>query len=113
MRSIQEVIMLAQTKYSEIPAFQAPTSELGSGLTFPAHIGRQKLFGCVELSGATMTFDRNAEIFGDGEPAEYIYKVASGAVRTYKIFNDGRRQIGAFHLAGDVFGIEPGEDHSC
>jgi CRP/FNR family nitrogen fixation transcriptional regulator len=29
-------------------------------------------------------------------------------VRTYKIFSDGRRQIGAFYLAGDVFGLELG-----
>jgi CRP-like cAMP-binding protein len=60
-----------------------------------------------------MLFDRNAEIFGEGEPAEYVYKVMSGAVRTYRILNDGRRQISAFYLPGDVFGLEAGEEHSC
>ena len=34
-----------------------------------------------------------------------------GAVRTYKLLSDGRRQIGAFHLPGDVFGLESGTNH--
>jgi len=33
-------------------------------------------------------------------------------VRTYRILADGRRQIGGFHLAGDVFGLEVGEEHA-
>ncbi|RDV05749.1 helix-turn-helix domain-containing protein [Undibacter mobilis] len=66
----------------------------------------------VELMGAVMPFARNAEIYGENEPAEYLYKVVSGAVRTYRVLNDGRRQIGAFYLPGDVFGIEVGEQHT-
>jgi CRP/FNR family nitrogen fixation transcriptional regulator len=34
--------------------------------------------------------------------------VISGAVRSYKLLSDGRRQIGAFHLPGDVFGLRSG-----
>ncbi len=58
-----------------------------------------------------MTFSRNAEIYGDNEPAEYIYKLLSGNVRTYKVLSDGRRQIGSFYLPGDTFGIEMGLEH--
>ena len=47
---------------------------------------------------------RGAEIFGEAEPAEYVYQVVEGAVRSYKLLSDGRRQIGAFHLVGDIFG---------
>ena len=36
----------------------------------------------------------------------------SGTVRTYKVLNDGRRQIGAFYLPGDIFGLEIGEHHT-
>jgi CRP-like cAMP-binding protein len=63
------------------------------------------------VAGAAMPFERNAEIFGEAEPAEYFYQVVSGAVRTYKVLEDGRRQIGAFYLPGDVFGLEAGEEH--
>ena len=66
----------------------------------------------IHVTGSPMPFGRNEEVYGEGEPAEFIYQVISGAVRTYKILNDGRRQICAFHLPGDVFGLEAGEEHS-
>lgn len=66
----------------------------------------------ISLMGACMKFDRGAEIFAEDETAEYIYKVASGAVRLSKLLSDGRRQIGAFYLPGDIFGLEAGEVHA-
>ena len=42
------------------------------------------LSGSIEMMGATMPFARNAEIYGENERAEYVYKVLSGSVRTYK-----------------------------
>ncbi len=56
-------------------------------------------------------YRRGAEIFGESEPAEYIYQLVTGAVRSYKLLSDGRRQIGAFHLPGDMFGLENGGTH--
>ncbi len=66
----------------------------------------------IDFMGASMSFARNAEIYGEGEPADYLYKVVSGTVRTYKVLADGRRQIGAFYMAGDVFGLEMGDEHT-
>jgi CRP/FNR family transcriptional regulator, nitrogen fixation regulation protein len=63
------------------------------------------------LMGAAMSYPRNTEIFGEDEPADYVYKVMSGSVRTYKILSDGRRQIGAFYLPGDIFGIQFGDEN--
>jgi CRP/FNR family transcriptional regulator, nitrogen fixation regulation protein len=51
------------------------------------------------------------EIFGEAEPAENMYQVIDGAVRSYKLLLDGRRQINAFHLPGDIFGVENGNVH--
>src|SRR5580704_2252595 len=73
---------------------------------------RSPIAQCMQLIGATMSFARNAEIFGENEPADYVYSVISGSVRTYKILNDGRRQISGFYLPGDVFGLEFGDDHA-
>jgi CRP/FNR family transcriptional regulator, nitrogen fixation regulation protein len=39
--------------------------------------------------------------------------VVSGTVRSYRILNDGRRQIEGFHFAGDVFGLESGCEHAA
>lgn len=68
--------------------------------------------GAIDMMGAPMAFKRNAEIYGENEPAEYLYKVVSGAVRTYKVLADGRRQIGAFYMPGDVFGLESTDQHA-
>ena len=54
---------------------------------------------------------RGEELFAEGEDAEYFFKVVSGTIRTYKLLSDGRRQIDAFHLGGDIFGMETGEQH--
>jgi len=68
--------------------------------------------GTIDLMGACMSFARNSEIYGENEPAGYLYKIVSGTVRTYKVLVDGRRQIGAFHLPGDIFGFETGDEHT-
>jgi CRP/FNR family transcriptional regulator, nitrogen fixation regulation protein len=67
-------------------------------------------FGVVS---AAMRFARNTEIFGEDEEAEYLYKVVSGAVRTYRMLDDGRRQVVAFYLPGDIFGVEAANVHHC
>ncbi|MGT2485560.1 helix-turn-helix domain-containing protein [Methylobacterium oryzae CBMB20] len=57
------------------------------------------------------TVAANDEIYAEGDRAMSFYKIAAGVVRTYKLLSDGRRQIGAFYLPGDIFGLESGEDH--
>jgi CRP/FNR family nitrogen fixation transcriptional regulator len=71
-----------------------------------------RLGDSIDMMGAPMTFGRNEEIYGEREPAEYLYKVISGTVRTYKILADGRRQIQAFHVPGDIFGFEFEDEHA-
>jgi CRP-like cAMP-binding protein len=69
------------------------------------------LLETMHLMGAVLSYKRNTEIFGEDEPADYIYKVIRGSVRTYKILSDGRRQICGFYLPGDVFGLQFNEEH--
>jgi CRP/FNR family transcriptional regulator, nitrogen fixation regulation protein len=69
------------------------------------------LTGHAGLVATEFTYRKDEEIYGEDEPAEYVYQVIRGAVRTYKLLSDGRRQIGAFHLPGDVFGLESGTNH--
>jgi CRP/FNR family nitrogen fixation transcriptional regulator len=66
----------------------------------------------VESTNATAVYAPDVEIYGEGEPSEYFYRVVSGAVRTYKMLVDGRRQICAFHLRGDLFGLESDDEHA-
>jgi CRP/FNR family transcriptional regulator, nitrogen fixation regulation protein len=66
----------------------------------------------IEDMGATMSFLRDAEIYRESSPASYLYKVITGTVRTFKALSNGRRQIRAFYLPGDIFGVETGQEHA-
>lgn len=74
-------------------------------------VEKNLLFGYPELVGSPFTYRREEEIFGEGEDADYVYRIDSGAVRSCKILPDGRRQINAFHIPGDLFGLEGGPTH--
>jgi CRP/FNR family transcriptional regulator, nitrogen fixation regulation protein len=78
----------------------------------PTSMQARSLTGPIEMFGAIMPSARNSEIYGVNERAKYLYKVLKGSVRTYKISQDGRRQISAFYLPGDVFGFEVDDEHT-
>jgi CRP/FNR family nitrogen fixation transcriptional regulator len=59
----------------------------------------------------TSYYPAGAEIYGQGDRARNLYQVTFGAVRVYRLLADGRRQISAFHLSGEVFGFEPDATH--
>ena len=76
--------------------------------TMPAEPQDRQSF---ELSGVVMHFAADRPIYAEGDEARSFYKVISGVVRTCRFLSDGRRQIDAFHMAGEVFGFEAGSDH--
>ncbi|MDB5565717.1 MAG: fixK2 [Tardiphaga sp.] len=69
------------------------------------------VMGLASLVATAFRYQKDEEIFGEDESTEYVYQVVRGAVRTYKLLSDGRRQIGSFHLPGDIFGLEYGPSH--
>ena len=101
-----ETVMLSQTMVTR-NASRQPVERIAPSVAASVSLGSS-----IEMMGAAMPFARNAEIYGENEPADYLYKVISGAVRTYKVLADGRRQIGAFYLPGDIFGLEAGDEHA-
>lgn len=60
---------------------------------------------------APVFFPAGKEIYAQGEKSGNLYMVQFGAVRVYRLLADGRRQISAFHLAGEVFGFEIAGTH--
>jgi CRP/FNR family nitrogen fixation transcriptional regulator len=82
----------------------------------PSPCSRPPLFDHRQFVRANISlhefrYGKGTEIYGEAEPAEYVYQVTEGAVRSYKLLSDGRRQIGAFHLVSDIFGLENGDFH--
>lgn len=45
----------------------------------------------LEQFGSTVTAQREHEIHGQGDPAEYCWRILSGCVRMVRLMEDGRR----------------------
>ena len=65
----------------------------------------------AEATGRVRHVAAGCEVYSEGDWATSFYKVTSGAVRTCRFLSDGRRQVDAFHMVGDVFGLEAGDRH--
>lgn len=60
----------------------------------------------LQTIATVLEFERsNSTIFSEGEDAHFVYAVASGVVRVSRHCENGRRQILAFMLPGDLFGL--------
>ena len=69
--------------------------------------------GPLGAMGVVIRREAGEEIFAEGEEAESVYQILSGAVRSYRILGDGRRHVCDFHMPDDVLGLEAGETHLC
>lgn len=65
----------------------------------------------MDRLGARSSFDRDEEIYAQGDEVEHLYRLVSGVVRTTRLTADGRRQVGDFYYPGDLLGLEVGPDH--
>lgn len=50
-------------------------------------------------------------LFREGDDAEFVYEVERGMLRLVRVMENGRRQIVAFALPGDVVGFPEGDMH--
>jgi CRP/FNR family transcriptional regulator, nitrogen fixation regulation protein len=66
----------------------------------------------IQAPAFAIDFSAGEEIYGQGERAGTLYEIRFGAVRLYRLLSDGRRQIVAFHFAGETFGFEADGIHS-
>jgi CRP/FNR family nitrogen fixation transcriptional regulator len=82
------------------PYSVATATSLNSRAWFPAAAAQPVAFHAA-----------GSEIYGQGERAGTLYQIEFGAVRVYRLLADGRRQISAFHLPGEVFGFEADGTH--
>ena len=60
---------------------------------------------------ASSFYSANEPIYAQGDAAGPLYLVEFGTVRICRMTADGRRQISAFHFAGEIFGFEVGSEH--
>jgi len=90
------------------PAFQATASKAAAIVAGADWLASQKTAEPLRAAGTVVQIAEGREVFAEGSTTDVFYKIISGVVRVCKFLNDGRRQIAAFHVAGDVFGIDLG-----
>jgi CRP-like cAMP-binding protein len=73
----------------------------------------RKAAPALVLKGATRTLGAGQTIYAQEDPAEFVYQVVSGMVRTVTMRRDGHRVVHGFHLAGEIFGLERERLHHC
>jgi len=65
------------------------------------------------LQGVERSYGAGGTIYAQGEPADFIYQVVAGVVRTITLRSDGRRTVHSFLLSGEIFGLEREKLHHC
>ena len=63
------------------------------------------------FDGLIVPFEAGQEVVGEGDPTESYYLVMRGMFRAVKFTRDGRRQVFAFYMPGDICGLEPEAVH--
>jgi CRP-like cAMP-binding protein len=66
----------------------------------------------LALQRGPIHYHRNKMIFIEGDPAEYIFLLIDGVVRSCRSFSDGNRSIVCFYIAGELFGFNGELTHS-
>jgi CRP-like cAMP-binding protein len=63
------------------------------------------------FEAAVVPFVAGQEVVGEGDPTENFFLVMRGLFRAVKYTRDGRRQVFAFYMPGDICGLEPDATH--
>lgn len=79
-------------------------TDLAAGQQVARFGGLDALLALEEV-GARRSYQRDEEIYAEGDAADCWFRVVSGTVRIAKLMADGRRHIAEFCFAGDCFGL--------
>jgi CRP/FNR family transcriptional regulator, nitrogen fixation regulation protein len=74
-------------------------------------LGRLLAASFPHFDSLIVPFEAGQEVVGEGDPTENFFLVMRGMFRAVKFTRDGRRQVFAFYMAGDICGLEPDDSH--
>lgn len=94
------------------PSSFGPLRSMAPGVVWSALRPEEPEADAFRAPGTVQHFLPDRQIFADGDPADHFYRVVTGVVRACKFLSDGRRQIEAFYVTGDVFGLEAGLNYN-
>jgi CRP-like cAMP-binding protein len=74
-------------------------------------LGRLLAASFPHFDSLIVPFEAGQEVVGEGDPTENFFLVMRGMFRAVKFTRDGRRQVFAFYMPGDICGLEPDDSH--
>lgn len=93
----------------------APTGAASAATTCVGCVRCDRCELCSAFAGSINAvrspFAAGEEIFRQGDRADFVYRITSGAAVSYRLLSDGRRQVTEFHVAGDFVGLEAGLEY--
>lgn len=90
----------------------AALARSGQARALPMHPIPERGAGELERMGVAMLCRKGQALVQEGDRAEYIYKVTSGALRAVRLLPDGRRYIANFLMPGDFIGLTEGDGYA-
>jgi CRP-like cAMP-binding protein len=76
--------------------------------TGAAQSGALDALVALERIGSRRSYQRDEEIYAEGDISDSWFRVVAGTVRVCKLLPDGRRHIAEFFFAGECFGLDRG-----
>ena len=70
-----------------------------------------ELFAACSPNFVAALYEAGQEVVGDGDPTKNFFLVVRGLFRAVKFTRDGRRQVFAFYMPGDMCGLEADATH--
>lgn len=77
-----------------------------SKFCLPIALGREEMARIRDVIQATVRVAKGETLFSAGQPMTKIYSVHAGSFKSYVTSPDGREQIVAFHIPGELMGLE-------
>jgi CRP/FNR family transcriptional regulator, nitrogen fixation regulation protein len=78
----------------------------------PIAIGGMGALRRLFTEALVVSYAPGQEVVGEGDPTENYFLVVRGVFRAVNVTRDGRRQIFAFYMPGDMCGLEPDDSHA-
>jgi CRP-like cAMP-binding protein len=105
-----------QSSHHSVPAgalaLRADAHRPGYLRTIPSNAAPDPVDTELRRIGTSISCPRGKMLIGEGDVAEHLFKVESGALRVVRLLPDGRRYIINFLMPGDYFGLADAKHYS-
>lgn len=75
-------------------------------LCLPLGVSRKEIERLDQIVNKKRPLQRGAALFNQGDRFSALYAIRAGSMKSLTVSDDGREQINAFHLPGEILGLD-------